>query len=213
MALSLNNKASEQSRQGNYSEALLDYRESLRIRQRVLGDNHEHVGTTYENMGLLQQRQGNYEEALGSYQKAYEIQCNAGRQENAETVSILLGTASVLEELGQYEAAFEQLKEVLRIQKKKLKADQRSVLGNKHLQVADNLISIGKVLCVLSRYNHALMMFRNAFRIKRNVLGIRHHDVAVIRLSIRSAFIAVAEMNRFKHGFRIRRRRQLYIIC
>ncbi|OUL28003.1 tetratricopeptide repeat protein [Nostoc sp. RF31YmG] len=56
-----------------YSEAEPLYQTALSLRQRLLGQEHPDVATSYNNLAALYDSQGRYSEAEPLYQKALEI--------------------------------------------------------------------------------------------------------------------------------------------
>jgi tetratricopeptide (TPR) repeat protein len=62
--------------QGNYEDALVEYRKGLAISLKVHGDQHPDTATFDINIGAVLNKQGNYEDALVEYRKVLPIFLN-----------------------------------------------------------------------------------------------------------------------------------------
>ncbi|WP_292761209.1 tetratricopeptide repeat protein, partial [Nostoc sp. NOS(2021)] len=59
--------------QGRYSEAEPLYKKALELRQRLLGEEHPDVASSYNNLAGLYHSQGRYSDAEPLYKKALSI--------------------------------------------------------------------------------------------------------------------------------------------
>ncbi len=60
-------------RQGRYREAEELHEKSLRIKEKILGEEHLETAESYNNLAEVYERQGRYKEAINYYLKAYKI--------------------------------------------------------------------------------------------------------------------------------------------
>jgi len=58
---------------GNYEKALLNYKQSLRIRQLIVGNNHIETAWTYYDIGILYYKLRDFDQSLNNFNKALAI--------------------------------------------------------------------------------------------------------------------------------------------
>ena len=68
-----NDLAYVHERQGEYGEAEELYKKSLKIRERVLGENHPDTAMSYNNVAGEYERRGEYDKAKELYEKSLRI--------------------------------------------------------------------------------------------------------------------------------------------
>ncbi len=74
MAVALSNIGNVYGVQGDLEKALEYYSQSLKIRRKVLGNEHEHVATSLMNIASIHYNKGEYKEAEEGYLEALRIQ-------------------------------------------------------------------------------------------------------------------------------------------
>ena len=102
------------------------------------------------------------------YEQATAINEKTHGPEHPDTASSISGSALVLKDMGQLDAALGKYNQVLRIQEK--------TLGRNHLEVANTQNNIGEVFRQQAKYPEALEMFQKSLATK--VLGLEHPLVA-----------------------------------
>jgi tetratricopeptide (TPR) repeat protein len=153
-----------------YDLALVEYRESLRIKRAAYGNEHPKVAATLHSMGDVYYRQGQYVLALDEYRESLCIERAAYGNEHPRVAATLHNMGVVYKQQGQYERALDEYRESLRI--------KRAAYGNEHPNVAVTLHSVGAVYYEQGQYERALDEYRKSLRIKQATYGNDHPEVA-----------------------------------
>jgi tetratricopeptide (TPR) repeat protein len=101
-ASDLNERATELGNVGRYSEAEPLYKQSLAIREKVLGPNHSEVAASLNNLVLLYGKQGRYSEAIPLARRALTIDEEALGPDRPEVASLLNNLAELYRAQGRY---------------------------------------------------------------------------------------------------------------
>jgi tetratricopeptide (TPR) repeat protein len=88
-ASDLNERAIQLGNAGRYFEAELLYKQSLAIREKVLGPNHSEVAASLNNLVLLYGKQGRYSEAIPLARRALTIDEEALGPDRPKVASLL----------------------------------------------------------------------------------------------------------------------------
>jgi tetratricopeptide (TPR) repeat protein len=170
-----------------YDLALVEYRESLRIKRAAYGHEHPRVAVTLHCMGSVYHDQGQYERALEQYRESLRIKQAVYGHEHPEVAVTLHNMGSVYKQQGHYERALEQYRESLRI--------KLAAYGNEHPEVAATLHCMGSVYEEQGQYERALDEYRESLRIKQAVYGHEHPSVAVTLHNMGSVYQIKASTN------------------
>jgi tetratricopeptide (TPR) repeat protein len=73
---------------GNFEKKLELEQKTLKIRKKVLGNEHPDVATSYNNIGCVYSEQGDYSKALDFYQKALKIREKVMGDNHPKTVIV-----------------------------------------------------------------------------------------------------------------------------
>ena len=84
-ACSYGNFGSLQRDLGDYISALQSHQRALKIRLKVLGENHPDTARSYGNIGVTQHELGDYTSALQSHQRALEIRLESLGENHPDT--------------------------------------------------------------------------------------------------------------------------------
>jgi len=91
--------------QGKYALAQPLFGKALEICRRLLGDNHPHIATSYNNVASNLNAQGEYAAAQPLYEKALEIRRRLLTDEHSDTATSDDNVASNLNAQGKYATA------------------------------------------------------------------------------------------------------------
>ncbi|MCP4112831.1 MAG: DUF2225 domain-containing protein [Desulfobacteraceae bacterium] len=105
---------------GLYADAEKSFERVLKIREKHLGENHEDVAATLNNLALLYRAQGKYEEAEPLYKRALAISEKVLGPEHPDVATTLNNLALLYESQGKYEEAEPLYKRALAIFEKAL---------------------------------------------------------------------------------------------
>ena len=155
MASALNTQAASFYLQGNYEEALIYYKKSLKIRKEI-GDK-KGIAASLNNIGIIYNRQGNYEEAFIYYKKCLKIENEIGDKKGI--ASSLNNIGIIYSEQGNYEEALIYYKKSLKI---------REELGDKK-GIAASLGNIGNIYQEQGNYDEALIYHKKSLKIHNEI--------------------------------------------
>lgn len=164
-----------------YSLGLFDaaephLRAALETRRRLLGDEHDDVATSLNNLALLLLERGDYVAAETQHREALAIHRKLRGEEHPHVALSLNSWATLLYYKGDRDAAEPLFREAL--------AMRRKLLGNEHEDVARSLNDLALVLQNKGDYVAAEPMLREALAMRRKLLGNEHPDVSVSLNSI-----------------------------
>jgi Tfp pilus assembly protein PilF len=155
---------------GRHREAQPPLEKVLAIRLEVLGEEHPHTASSYNNLAFNLNGQGKYAAAEQGFRKALAIFRKALGAEHPETAACENNLAINLGAQGKYAAAEEGLRKVLAI--------RLEVLGEEHPHTASSYSNLGCNLNAQGKYAAAEEPLRKALEINRKVLGEEHPETA-----------------------------------
>jgi len=117
-ASDLNERAIKLGNAGRYSEAEPLYKQSLAIREKVLGPNHSEVAASLNSLVLLYGKQGRYSEAIPLAQRALTIDEKEFGLDRLEVATLLNNLAELYRAQGRYADAEPLHKRALTIREK-----------------------------------------------------------------------------------------------
>ena len=138
----------------DFDKALVYYEKSLKIKEKVLGDEHPSTATTYNNIAGVYEDMGDYGRALEYYEKALKICEEVLGKEHPYTAMTYNNIAGVYEDMGDYGRALEYYEKALEIGKK--------VFGEKHAFIAQSYCNVAQVYEVLENDAKALEYYKIA---------------------------------------------------
>lgn len=155
---------------GEFDKAMTYYEDDLKLKKKLLGENNPSVAAVYNNLALTYKNRGNYDKALEYIDKAIKLSIDT-QGENNETANYYTTKGNIYSEKGQYDLALDYIRKSLAINK--------SIFGNYHKSVSDNLNSIGIIENKQGKPEAALFSFKDAYAIQKKVLGDNHPDLAM----------------------------------
>ena len=153
-----------------YKKAETLYEKSLRIRERVLGEEHPSTATSYYNLARVYQAQGKYEKAEGLYEKSLRIRERVLGEEHLSTAASYNNLAGVYQAQGKYEKAEGLYEKSLQISEK--------VLGEEHASTTISYNNLAGAYYAQGEYEKAKRLYEKSLRIKERVLGEEHPSTA-----------------------------------
>lgn len=154
-------------------ESLDAFQKSLEIRRLCLGENHDDVGTTWNNLGRLYFIHADYPKALDAYKEALRIRrSHKEALDGVDVAATLVNLGQVFNQLEDYEQALEFYRDFLRVAK--------THFGEYHRDVCIVTTYVGQVLHTLKYFAQSLKVYHHALRIAQVVLGPIHSEIAII---------------------------------
>jgi tetratricopeptide (TPR) repeat protein len=142
-----------------YSEAEPLYKKALELRQRLLGEEHPDVATSYNNLAGLYRSQGRYSEAEPLYKKALELYQRLLGEEHPDVATCYNNLAALYDWQGRYSEAEP-------LYKKALELRQR-LLGEKHPSVANSYNNLAALYRSQGRYSEAKALYKKALELRQ----------------------------------------------
>ena len=153
-----------------YEKAITLNRTLLDLREKVLGEEHPDMATSFNNMGTIHHIQGNFERALEYYLKALAMREKVLGEEHPDTAGSYNNIGNIYTNQGDYEQALEFFFKSLAIREK--------VLGVAHPDTAQSYNNIGNIYAYRGDYKRALEYHCKALAIRGKVSGVAHPDMA-----------------------------------
>ena len=153
---------------GLYRRAEPLQRQSMEIRQRILGPEHPETLTSMNSLAIVLWYEGHYAEAKKLDRETLDVRRRVLGPEHPETLKSMSNLASVLNSEGQYAEAEKMDRETLDI--------GRRVLGPEHPNILKSMNNLSRVLVAEGHYAEAEKLYRETLDIQRRVLGPEHPD-------------------------------------
>ncbi|MDZ7962310.1 MAG: tetratricopeptide repeat protein [Aulosira sp. DedQUE10] len=169
-ALLLNRTGYYLKERGQYSEAEPLYQTALSLRQRLLGQEHPDVATSYNNLAALYRSQGRYSEAEPLYQTALSLRQRLLGQEHPDVATSYNNLALLYYSQGRYSEAEPLLQKALSLWQR--------LLGEEHPDVATSYNNLALLYDSQGRYSDAEPLLQKALSLRQRLLGEEHPDVA-----------------------------------
>ncbi|KAI1317055.1 kinesin light chain 3 [Xylariaceae sp. FL0255] len=160
------NIAASYSLVGKYSEAERLYRETLGLREEVLGREHPSTLTSMNNLAEVLGSQGKYDEVEEMHRKILGLKEDALGREHPDTLTSMNNLANVLSSQGKYEEAEKMHRQTLKL--------MEEVLGREHPDTLTSINNLAEVLRSQGKYEEAEEMHRQTLGLMEEVLGREH---------------------------------------
>lgn len=170
VATMLNNIGRVHYIDGNFDAALLAYNEALRLRRRLLGDDHLDVAATIFNLGQTYHHQGNLVTALQQYEEFLRIALPQLGRYHRDVAFMLKCIAQIHFARGKDSRALQFYREAL--------VSCRAALGV-HVEVASVLNKLGNLYFGQGDYDASLDMYEQGLQVERAVFDRHHPNIAV----------------------------------
>lgn len=149
---------------GMYQEAGDQLRSALKIRQRLLGDEHAEVADSLHDLATLCDDVGEYGRAEELLRSALAIRRNLFGREHAVVATTLNDLASMLHQHGDHKEAGDVAREAIPLFEKLLAAEDPGVMRT-------DVVGLAEYLHVTGQYAAAEALMRKALATHRRLLG------------------------------------------
>ena len=153
---------------GKYKEAERMHRQTLRLKETVLGQEHPSTLASMNNLAESLNSQGKYEEAELMHRQTLRLKETVLGQEHPSTLGSMNNLAESLRQQGKYEEAERMHRQTLRL--------METVLGQEHPDTLASMNNLALVLGSQGKYEEAERMHRQTLRLMEAVLGQEHPD-------------------------------------
>lgn len=156
---------------GQFSEARVALEQELRIRRKLLGEQHTEVAQNLNDFAALLYAEGDYAGAEKIFREALAMRRNLLGDDHPEIAGTLNNLAFLLQLQGDYVGAEPLYWEALGIYKR--------ALGDEDPLVATALANLGTLFEDWGDYESAEPLLRQALVMRRDLLGEEHPDFAM----------------------------------
>jgi len=157
------------SEQGHMEEAEQLVRQALKMDQRHLPPEHPSIAKALLALGKIQGQRASYDQAIQTLNEAVRIE-SAPSVAPVDLLSSLSALAAVQYSAGHYDAAKSLYQRLLQ--------GHRSLYGDRHPLVADDLEALGSIQQDLGYYSESEKLERQALEIDESYYGSSHPKVA-----------------------------------
>lgn len=148
---------SKHEKKNDIAKALMFFNKALRVRERILGEDHVSIADMYHRIGKLHRDQDSDHNALSAFQAATKIRKKAMGRNDLVISEILTDAGELQMKLGQVEVAEKCVDEAIRI--------QNLILDSRHEKVGKSLLLKGSVQLKKKEYEEAIHSFNEALEI------------------------------------------------
>ena len=177
-------------RLGEYNQAKELHEKALIIYEKIFGEDHADVATSYNNLASVYDTLGEYNQAKELYEKALIIRKKIFGEDHAHVATSYNDLALVYDTLGEYNQAKELHEKALIIYKK--------IFGEDHAHVATSYNNLALVYKRLGENNQAKELHEKALIIRKKIVGEDHADVATSYNNLASVYFTLGEYNQAK---------------
>jgi len=168
---------------GDDSRAMNSIKKALKIRKKVLGDDHQDTAKDYDTLGKIYQNMKNYSKAEEYYQKALEIRKKVFGNQHIVTAQSYKSFASLYKDEKKYPKSLEYYHKALSI-------EYNPIMQRIHRIAADTSRQIGSVYELLKNYPQAEKYYRQALLIRDQKFGKNNSGFSSIYNGLASVFLA-----------------------
>ena len=154
---------------GYYKEALQSQKETLAMRQKLLGEEHLETAVSWYQLGCAQVKLEDYQDALHSHKEALTIRHKLFGEQHVDTAASWCQLGCTQLKLEDYQDALQSHKKALAVRQK--------LLGEQHVDTAASLHELGCTQYKLGDLTNALDSFRKALKVELKLLGDHEHTL------------------------------------
>lgn len=169
-ARALNQQVIKLYKAGRFQEAVPLARQTLKIREKVLGPEHPDTARSLNNLAMTYHQLGAYDQALPLLQRSLEIKEKKFGPDHPETAYSLNQLAMAYKRKGAYDQALSLYQRALQIYEKSR--------GPEHPDTAHSLNNLAETYRTMGAYGQALPLYQRALQIYEKSRGPEHPDTA-----------------------------------
>src|SRR5436305_10663306 len=155
---------------GQYTEAIEQYRRSLKIREKAFGVDHINTADTINNLGSTYYRQGKYDEAIEQDERALKIYEKAFGVDHINTADTINNLGITYRHQGKYDDAIKIGRGSWRKKEKALEVE--------NINKAKTIKNHGITYRDKGKYDEAKEQYERALKIKEKAFGVDHINTA-----------------------------------
>ena len=163
-------RGSAYHKEGDLVAAASDYQEALKIRRKILGEEHPDVATSLQVVAGIFREQGRYSEAEEMLQESLMTQTQLLGEEHPNVADILDSLGLVYHAQGRYSEAEPLFQRSLTI--------RDDSLGDDSPEIAASLNNLAVLYHTQGRYSEAEALLQRSLAIREQQLGLEHPNVA-----------------------------------
>ncbi len=182
----LGNLAHASYESANYDEAILLYREAVKLGEKVFGREDKRYAALLNVLAGSLESAGRYNEAEPLYKESIELVKKTLGEEQTEYAFILNNFAGFLESTGRFDEAEPLYRKVINI--------LAETLSKKHPRYAASINNLAVLFTKTRQYDEAEALYREAVEIVREAVGKEHPNHA---LGLRNLANLLMEVGRY----------------
>jgi len=171
--------------QNDYPSALMHFKESLAIHEKVLGKKHIETARSYIDVGYIYEKMEDYPKALEYFQKALSIQENELGEKHTDTIMSYGNLSFIYQKMRNYSKALEYHLKIVNINEK--------VLGEAHPDTIRSYDRLNSLYQFMQDYSQALKYAKKVLMIRERVLGSEHIDIAKSYQDLSFLYLTIGE--------------------
>lgn len=150
-------------KQGIFEVAKACFTEGLRIRSKVLGDNHPDVAILWYNLATVSAELGEEDEAIKMYKEALRVEKASLGNDHPDVVLTLQHLGQVYQQLGRLEQSLEYYEEAISISREQKASKPQELIKLLNL-LGNACLQLGKVDRMMECYTEATRLSGNSQR-------------------------------------------------
>lgn len=183
-----------ESEAGNYSQAIEAIKQSLQIREEILGSDNPEIASLLNHVAGLYRTQGNYAAAEPLDERALKIRKKVYGADHPYTANALENVARIYDVQGKYndaEPLYQQAVEIL-----------EKYLGPENPQTFKCLKSLAGLYLVQGNYSAAEPLFLRVLDTQEKSIGPETLDVAITANTLATTYFALQELSKAEKFYR-----------
>jgi len=168
-----------------YDNAIRYREESLKIKTKILGEDHISLSNGYAHLGRLYFKTASYPNALKLYQKAIAIIKKSNNKDDIKTAENYNSIGLIYKRMGNYQEALKYYRKALTIIKK--------IAGNKDINTAIGYNNLAMLYEQTGEYFEALKYGKKALAIKEKILNIKDPSLHTAYSNLGTLYKALGE--------------------
>jgi eukaryotic-like serine/threonine-protein kinase len=183
--------------EGRFADSERDFKEVLKILERISPGPNEDTAQTLTHLGTLYYEMGRHAESLEAQQRALAMSMSLHGEHHEETADKMNNIALVLRELDRYAEAEQYLRKALKV--------RGDLLGPRHPGYLTTHYNLGLVLKTTGRVEEAARIQREVLAVREVVLGAEH---VYIGTTLTALGDALTELGKFDEAREVLERGQ-----